>query len=59
MTLSQALGYLRDINKGSLTLFYQGKGGPDFSDIAQQLNAIQQQGRDSTSALYRRWMPSR
>ncbi|MFZ3529410.1 winged helix-turn-helix domain-containing protein [Vibrio harveyi] len=30
-----------------ISLFYQGKGGPAFSDIAQQLNAIQQQGRDS------------
>ncbi|MGR5444076.1 winged helix-turn-helix domain-containing protein [Vibrio jasicida] len=30
-----------------ISLFYQGKGGPAFSDIAQQLNTIQQQGRDS------------
>ncbi|EEZ41520.1 winged helix-turn-helix domain-containing protein [Photobacterium damselae] len=30
-----------------ISLFYQGKGGPAFSDIAQQLNTIQQQGRDN------------
>ncbi|WP_038876954.1 winged helix-turn-helix domain-containing protein [Vibrio jasicida] len=30
-----------------ISLFYQGKGGPAFSDIVQQLNTIQQQGRDS------------
>ncbi|ENP8453562.1 winged helix-turn-helix domain-containing protein [Photobacterium damselae] len=30
-----------------ISLFYQGKGGPAFSDIAQQLNTIQQQGRNN------------
>ncbi len=30
-----------------ISLFYQGKGGQPFEDIAVQLNAIQQQGRDN------------